>query len=309
MKVSIIGLGMVGKEVLHYLLHFSGVKEIVVFDLNKEKAQGEIFDFEDTLALQYSHINKKIILGDMSDTKGSNLVIINASSRQGTGVRSDLAAENNELMKTLAKDLKKYNPNALFLITTNPNDNIVESFLHYFETDPKKVIGTGTLLDTMRLQNILAQHFTVANHSLTAFVLGEHGPSAFIAWSLTSLAGLNLEDVINLNGFSSFSKDEVLQKVIDRGIVIYKARHYTDHGIGASTCRIANALLQNENAIYPVSTHLQGQFGVNDISLSLPCIINSDGATKLNIKLTEKEMELFHSSVQIIRNIEKKIVR
>lgn len=306
MKIVIIGLGQVGKEVLHYFIHFGNAVDIVLIDLNKDKAQAELFDFEDTWSLGYPNFYKNITVGDWKDLKGADLIIINVSAPQETSIRSDLLLANDRLCKSLSQEINRFAPEALILITSNPNDNIVMSYLRYSGQNPQKVIGTGTLLDSMRLKNKIALLYRVSRESVGGMVLGEHGPSAMIPWSLITIGGIPLQEWDAKFQTSTDLQDEIFLHVIQRGISIFKVRKYTDHGIGASTVRIAMALLQNESMIFPVSTALEGYEGYSDIAASLPCILNRKGAHKVSVfQLKGKEKEALLKSFQAIQDVEK----
>ncbi len=309
MKVSIIGLGMVGKEVMHYLLHFSSVKEIVVVDLNKEKAQGEIYDFLDTFPLGFVKHRIKIQLGDYQDMEGSDFVVVCSSIPPNAGKvvdRDELAKENAIMVKKIAVEIDKYAKDSMIIITSNPLDSIVYGFNCHLKNIPShKILGTGTLLETIRLKHYLSEFYGVASGELDVLVLGEHGVKCFIAWSLFTVCGVAYKEYEKLNNTKKIDEQIAIKYVVDRAQNIMKARNYTDHGVGACACFLINSIWNDSNEVLPVATLIEdGSYGLDKVVLSTPNLINKKGREKIvQINLTEEEKVAFKEAADKVKTI------
>lgn len=306
MRVGIIGLGMVGKEVLLNLYHFSAVREICVYDLNTVRVCAEIEDFEDTRAVPLGHYAKKLtMVNDYAGISNCNIVIINVSVK-ATGKVSDriaALADNEALMAQIGPEVAKYSPDARIIITSNPVDAMTYFFLKYSHMNPRYVIGSGTILDSSRLTLFLAQHYHVAESNINAWVLGEHGKTSFIPWSLVTIAGMNLPTFQKVTGIAPIDKAAVLQKVIDRGLAIFNARGYTDHGIGACVFHLFNAIMQDTKTIMPVTCAFTGEYGIHDIHMSALTVIGANGVEQiLEVPLSEDELASYHHSASFLKS-------
>ncbi|MGL4525186.1 MAG: malate dehydrogenase [Spirochaetia bacterium] len=306
MRVGIVGMGMVGKEVLLNLYYFSSVQEIIIYDLNQDRVKAEINDFEDTRAVAFGQSNTKLICATgYDDLDDCQFIIINVAAKTDGKMSDRIAAlaDNENLMRLIAPEIAKYSPNAIVLITSNPVDAITYFFLKHSGFNPMKVIGSGTLLDTSRLLLFLAQHYGVHESSIQAWVLGEHGKTSFIPWSLVNIAGAPLPACEQSLGLKPVDKDAILQHVIDRGPEIFNIRGYTDHGIGACVLRIFNAIAQNEATVLPVTCPMQGQYGIKDIHVGSLAILGENGIHHiLETPLTDAEISAYHASANSLKD-------
>ncbi len=305
MRVGIIGLGMVGKEILLNLYYFSGVQEIVVYDLNTERVTAEINDFEDTRAIPLSPHHKKLILAkDYSELSDCSIVIINVSIKtKNMSDRIAILADNEALMKEIGPKVAKYSPNARVIITSNPVDAITYFFQKYSGMDPRHVIGSGTILDSARLSLFLAKHYKVSELAINAWVLGEHGKTSFIPWSLVRIAGMSLSEFEKASGISPINQKETLERVIARGLEIFNTRGYTDHGIGASVFRLFTAIAQDEKAVLPVTCPFTGQYGIKDVHMGALSIVGSEGIEKvLELPLEDSALKAYHESADFLKS-------
>ncbi len=309
MKVSIIGLGMVGKEVMHYLLHFASVREIVVLDLNKERTQGEICDFLDTYSLGFVQHKAKIRLGEYQDMEGSDFVVVCASIPMKVGVvldRDDLAKENAIMVKKLATEIDKYAKDSMVIVTSNPLDSIVYGFNCHLKNIPShKILGTGTLLETARFKQYASELYEVSTNDIDAVVLGEHGTKCFVAWSLFTVCGTPYREYEKLNNTKKIDEEAALNHVINRAQSIMQSRHYTDHGVGACTCYLINAIWDNSNEVIPVASLMEdGSYGLNKVVLSVPTLVGIKGREKIiQISLTEEEKLAFQDAANKVKTI------
>ncbi len=305
MRVGIIGLGMVGKEILLNLYYFSGVQEIIIYDLNKERVTAEINDFEDTRALPLSPHQKKLILAqDYSQLADCSIVIINVGVKvQNMSDRIAVLAGNEALMKEIAPQVAQYSPKARVIITSNPVDAITHFFQKYSGMNAQYVIGAGTILDSARLSFFLAKHYRVSERVINAWVLGEHGKTSFIPWSLVRIAGMSLEEFEKASGIAPIDRQKTLEQVIARGLEIFNVRGYTDHGIGASVFRLFTAITQDEKAILPVTCPFSGQYGIKDIHMGALAIVGSEGIEKvLELPLDESALKAYHESAGFLKS-------
>jgi L-lactate dehydrogenase len=304
MKIGIIGLGMVGKEVLLYMFQFSAAQEIVVYDINKERTQAEIWDLEDSIPLgHFSHYSQMSVANDYSDIKDCDYVFVNASipAKNLTDRRSLLAA-NEKLMKEIGEAVAKYSPKSVVIITSNPVDAMVYYFIQYSGMPYQRVMGSGDVLDTVRLRRYISQHFGVSAFNVTSFVLGEHGNSSFVPWSIARVAGVHVDEFSKMNNLPLLEREKAINFVRQRGLDIYNTRGYTDHGIGASVYSVFTAIAQNEHRIMPVSTLLHGEYGISDLVIGALSVIGKNGVERvIEYPLTDEEIKLYHASADFIR--------
>jgi L-lactate dehydrogenase len=251
--------------------------------------------------------------GDYAETANSELVIITAGAGRKPGQsRIDLVKGNVEIIKSIVPQAVKYSPGAVFLIVSNPVD-ILSYVTYKISGKPSnEIIGSGTLLDTARLVNLLKGLFDVNLRSIYSPVFGEHGETAFPAWSKATIGGVPLEDAFaafnskNVNYKEELSR--IFQEVKDRGKEIIKRKGETSYGIGLSMTRISKAVLKNEKSVLPVSTLLQDYHGVSDVYLSVPAIVGKAGIEKvLKVRFSEEETAAFKHSAEEVKKVIREI--
>ncbi|MDP8216244.1 MAG: L-lactate dehydrogenase [Candidatus Kaelpia imicola] len=305
-KISIIGAGNVGMRYAYALTIKGLAREIVIVDLDKERLSGEVMDLSHT-APYVSPV--EIIGGDYSDTAGSDLVVITAGAKQRAGQsRLELIKANVGLFKKIIPLLMKYTPEAVFLNVTNPVDLL--SYVSYKLSSKlsNEVIGSGTVLDTARFRNLLAHHVGVDTRNVHAYILGEHGDSEFPVWSKAMVGGVLFKDYCLKccrRGEYCNHKEElgkISKEVKNSAYKIIEKKGETSYGIGLALVRITEAILNNENAILPVSSLIQGYLGLKDLYLSLPAVVNGEGLDFiLNIELDQEEQKLLKNSAKVIK--------
>lgn len=307
-KISVIGAGFVGSTTAYALMISGLASEIVIVDINKEKAQGEAMD----LSHGESFVKPvDIISGDYKDTKDSDIVIITAgiSIKQGQ-TRLDIIQKNLEIFKVMIPEIVKYNPNAILLVVSNPVD-ILSYITYKLSGFPKeRVIGSGTVLDTSRLRFGLSRHFDVDIRNIHTYVMGEHGDSEFAAWSLTSIAGMNIQEYCrNLCvECNSSIQEDLLLDVKNAGYKIVQMKGATNYAVALAVRRITEAILRNENSILTVSNLLSGEYGVKDIYMGIPAIVGSGGVKKaLEVPLNTEENNKLYSSFNALNEVIKNI--
>ncbi|WP_411168279.1 L-lactate dehydrogenase [Clostridium sp. MB05] len=301
-KISIIGAGSIGATTAFALLQKEVAREIVINDINQEKALGEVLDL-----MHGSSLNSpcNVILGSLEDTRDSDIIIITAGVAQKTGeTRLDLVDKNYKIFKSFVPTIAKLSPNAILLVVSNPVD-ILAYMTYKLSGFPKnRVIGSGTVLDTTRLRSLLGKYFGIDGRTVQGFVLGEHGDSEFVPWSSLTIGNIPIKD------FSEQLKiewDEATEKVISDDVKnsayeVIKRKGATAFSVAAVLTRIVEAFLKDEKTILTVSTLLNDYLGVNDTYLSVPTIVGKNGVEKvLNIELSKEEEEKFVSSAKIMK--------
>ncbi|MBA7512246.1 L-lactate dehydrogenase [subsurface metagenome] len=306
-KVSIIGCGNVGMRYAYALMLKGGVRQIVLVDLDKKRLEGEVMD----LSHGAPYISPvEIIAGDYSHIKNSDLVVITAGRKQKPDqTRLDLAKDNVELYRKIIPEIVKYASSAILLIVSNPVD--VLSYAAYkFSSKPiEKVIGSGTVLDTARFRFLLSKHCNVDPRNIHAYILGEHGDSEFPVWSRAMIGGVLFKDYCYICKKSATCQhDKELNKVFtevkDSAYEIIERKQETSYGIGLALVRITQAIINDENAILPVSSLVEDYLGINDVYLSLPAVINKEGVREvLQIELNPQEKQAFKNSADAIKKV------
>lgn len=303
-KVVIIGAGMVGSAVLTSLLNLELIAEVVIVDSNMDKARGEALDASHTTSFAYSP-NVHVRAGSYEDCSDSQIIVISAgpSGKPGTKVnRLDLAEINVKVTREIMTSISKYTMDAVIIIVTNPVDIATYVAQKEFSYPSEKIIGTGTLLDTARFRRILALRYLVDTKNVHGYILGEHGDSAFAAWSHVNISGIPVEGLDAMfQKTTPLDYAAIVEEVKTVGFEILQLKGYTNSGIAMSVSRLVKAILLNELSIVPVSTTLQGEYGINDVALSLPCIVTSEGIQRrLEIPLLDLEIEKLRDSAKKI---------
>ena len=282
-KVVIVGLGNVGATTAYSIINQGLCEEIVLIDINKEKAYGEALDMQQSV--YFMNRNIKVKAGDYSDCKDADVVIITASAPmpKDSHDRLQMLAPSIKIIKSIVDSTMASGFNGIFIVVSNPVD--IMSYITWKESGlPKnQVIGSGTTLDSARLSCRLADMYHLDAKSVSAYVCGEHGDSEMVTWSSATIGGKSVEDVLkdNAERTKDATKETLRHAVIEDGWQIFNRKGNTCYGIAAATTAIVKSILFNENRIYPVSVHLDGQYGMNDIFLSVPTIIDKTGAKEI----------------------------
>ena len=307
-KVTIIGAGSVGATVAYTLVATGSVAEIVLIDVNVEKAKGEAMDIRQSTP--YLH-PVKIYAGTYEDAVGSDIVIVTSGVGRKPGQsRIDLTQTNVNILKSIAPQIVKYAPDALYVFVANPVDVLTYVFCKITGVPANRVIGTGTTLDSIRLRTRLSELYSVNQKQVHAYVLGEHGDSSFVAWSTADISGVPLaeyEDTLtdkNVLKVTPYDRAEVEEYVKKSGGQIIAGKGATFYGIAASVKQIVDSIYSSAYTILPVSTVLKGEYGISDVALSTLCAIGNEGVvTTLTPKLSDEEMEKMRNSAEVLKNV------
>ena len=292
-KVVIIGCGNVGMSYAYALLNQrSYVNKLYLIDLDENRVEGEVMDLNHCLAYAPSKIS--INVGHYEDCKDAKIVMIAAGANQKPGeTRTDLIYKNSKIFKDIVNKVMATGFNGIFLVATNPLDVMTYLTFKYSGLPYNQVIGSGTSLDTARLQNIIGKKLCVSPKNVQAYVIGEHGDSEFIPWSNANISLQNIDLLYNHEEL-----DEIENEVKNAAYEIINRKGATYYGIGMALVRITNAILGNENYIIPVSTYDEK----NDIYIGLPAIIGKDGARRrIRLKLNIDEQQKLQHSIDIIK--------
>lgn len=302
-KVMLIGCGMVGMSYAYALLNQNIVDELVLVDVNKEKAIGEAMDLNHGLAFASSSM--KIYAGDYSDAKDTDLIVIAAGVNQKPGEsRIDLLSRNTAVFKSIIDPVIEAGFNGIFLIATNPVDIMSEITLKLSGFSPDKVIGSGTTLDSARLRYLVGEKLKVDPRNIHAYVIGEHGESEFVPWSQAHVSTVSLDELKAKHPERSEDLDmsEIEAEVRNSAQKIIAAKKATYYGIGMALVRITKAIFSDENSILTISSLVDGPYGIKGAYLGLPCIVGREGRVKLlELDLTEEEQKKLEKSAAVIK--------
>ena len=308
-KISVIGAGFVGSA-FAYCLMISGLSsEIVLVDVNFKKAEGEALDLSHGVPFVRPVV---VRAGKMEDIEGSDLVVITAGAAQKPGeTRLDLVSRNAAIFKGLIPEVVKYAPDSIILVVTNPVDIMTYIALKFSGFPKNRVLGSGTALDTARFRYLLSKHCNVSARNVHAYIIGEHGDSEVAVWSLANIAGMRLAEYCPLceKACRPEFREELLDDVRRAAYEVIDRKGATYWAIGLAMTEIVGAILRNENVVMTVSCLLDGYYGVDDVCLSVPAVLNRTGVVHpVLIQLNEEEQEAFRNSARIIKGVLKQLL-
>lgn len=303
-KVAIIGAGFVGAASAYAIALKKICSELVLIDVNADKALGEAADIAHGLPFIGS---MDVYAGDYSCVKDCNVIVVTAGANRKVGeTRLDLAKKNTAIAKNITDNIMKYYNGGVILVVANPVDILTYFIQQWTGLPPGMVLGSGTTLDTIRFRSSLATITGIDCINIHGYVIGEHGDSQVPVWSNTHIAGIEISDYCKANGIllNEDVKMNVLEKIKTGGADIIKRKGATYYGVAVCVATLVDSLMRDSDTIRTVSTVLNGEFGVQDVALSLPTIIGSSGAKKVLIpNLTESELELFLKSAKTCKEV------
>ena len=303
-KVAVIGAGNVGSTTAYTLLSQGLCEEIVLIDINKDKAYAEALDMQHSVFFMNRNITIKA--GEYADCSDADIVVITASAPmpKDSHNRLEMLAPSIRIMTDIVNSVMASGFKGIFLIVSNPVDIMTYLVWKLSGLPASRVIGSGTALDTARLCCQLSSLYDLDCKSVEAFILGEHGDSEFISWESATIGGKYVSDVMrdNADRTRDTTREKLLAETKEAGWQIFNRKGNTCYGIAASTTAIVKSILFNENRILPVSVHLDGQYGLKDVYLSVPTILNAGGAKEIvEIRLTEDEKAALYASADVVR--------
>lgn len=302
-KVVLIGTGMVGMSYAYAMLNQNACDELVLIDVNKERAMGEAMDLNHGLA--FSGARMKIYAGDYKDCANADIVAICAGVAQKPDEsRLALLQRNTEVFRSIVDPVTESGFNGIFLVATNPVDIMTRVTCALSGFNPRRVLGTGTALDTARLRYLLGEYFGVDPRNMHAYVMGEHGDSEFVPWSQAMIATKPVLELCEQAGGRYCDQDleRISTQVRDAAQKIIKAKNATYYGIGMAMVRITKAVLGDESSVLTVSAMLRGEYGQSDVFAGVPCIVGRSGVRRvLSLSLNEEEQRQFQVSCDTLR--------
>ena len=301
-KVSIIGSGNVGIRYAYSLMMAHLARSIVVLDIDKKRTEGEVMDLASCMPF-VSPVD--IAIGDYPDLKHSDIVVITAGAKQKPGQsRLELAKQNVEIYKDIIPKVMAHASDAIFLIVTNPVDVLSYAAYKISQKPWQEVMGSGTVLDSARLKLLLSKHCNIDARNVHAYVLGEHGDSEFPVWSSAMIGGILFKDYCPMCNKcnTKTSLPDMFSEVRNFAYEIIKRKGETSYGIGLALNRITSAILKDENSVLPVSSFVDNYYGVDDVYMSVPAIVNKKGVRELlKLKLEPEEIDNLKKSAKLIK--------
>jgi len=310
-KVTIIGAGSVGSTIAYTLAIGGYVSEIVMIDINEEKALGEALDIRQGIPFCPP---VTIYAGTYRDACDSDIVILTSGLARKPGqTRLDLAQTNVNIVKSIIPQITTYAPDATYIIVSNPVDILTYVWNKRSDIPQNKIIGSGTILDTSRLRARIAEYYTINQQNVHAYVFGEHGDSSFVPWSIANISNVPIDqyhDVVSSseNIYPPLNHEEVEQYMRKSGGHVIRRKGATFYAVSLSVCHICKCLINGMDTTMTVSTMMNGEYGIDDVCLSTLNIIGRNGVNgKLYPPLSPEENELLHKSADCLKDIIKSI--
>lgn len=306
-KAAIIGCGFVGASTAFRLMQTGLFSELVLIDADHKKAEGEAMDLSH--GRPFAH-TMKIYAGNYSNVGDCAIIIITAGTGQRPGEpRTALVGRNVQIFQSIIPRITQQKFEGILLIVSNPVDILTYVTLKLTGYPKERVIGSGTVLDSARFRYLLSEHLNVDSRSVHAMIIGEHGDSELAVWSGANVAGIEINDFCEMRGFYQHQEamDQIYRRVRDSAYQIIEKKGATYYGVAMAVSRICESIIRDEHAVLPVSSLLEGEFGLSNLCISVPVIVGSTGAEKvLEIPLSDRErVELKRSAREIKELIEK----
>ena len=303
-KVAVVGCGFVGSSSAFALMQSGLFSEMVLIDVDRNRAEGEALDIAHGVAFASP---MKIYAGDYSDVSDAAMIVVTAGAAQKPGeTRLDLVNKNVNIFKSIIPEIRKSGFSGILLIVSNPVDVLTYAAIKMSGLPEGHVIGSGCVLDTARLKYMLGEHVDVDPRDVHAYVMGEHGDSEFVAWSSAMVAGVPLNTFCELHGHLEHKAAEarIQDDVKNSAYTIIEKKHATYYGVAMSVKRICTAVMRDEECVLPVSTLMVGEYGLNDLCISLPTIVGRDGVVcRVPVSLDEGEMSELQKSAKALKEV------
>ena len=306
-KITIIGAGKVGSTIAYTLSVMNLAKDIVMIDINHELALGEALDIRQGTPFSS---NCSVYAGDYPDAANSNIVVITSGVARKPGQsRLELAQTNVNIMKSIMPQVTKYAPDAMYIIVSNPVDILTYQWCKRSGLPENHIIGSGTILDTARLKARLSEYYNISQSNVHAYVFGEHGDSSFVPWSLANISNIPVTDFRNkVEGDMSMAPElntaDVEQYIRKSGGRVIARKGATFYAVAVSVCHICKCLLDGMDTTLTVSTMMHGEYGIDDVCLSVLNTVGWEGVhSKLLAPLTEEETGLLKHSADVLKDV------
>lgn len=306
-KVSIIGTGSVGSTIAYTLTVMGLASEIVMIDINNEKALGEALDIRQGTPFCGAC---SIYAGDYRDAVNSDIVIVSSGIARKPGQsRLELAQTNVNITKQIIPEITKYAPDATYIIVSNPVDILTYTFYKMSGLPENRIIGSGTILDTARLRSRLSEYYNINQSNVHAYVFGEHGDSSFIPWSVANISNVPIKEckkLITTPGINTPELDfgEIEQYVRKSGARVIARKGATFYAVSVSVCHICKCLLGGIDTTMTVSTMMHGEYGIENVALSTLNMVGHEGVRgKVNVPMTDEEVRLLRKSADTLKDV------
>ncbi len=306
-KITIIGSGNVGSTIAYSLTLQGLASEIVMIDINNEKVLGEALDIRQGIPFCNPC---SVYAGSYIDAEDSDIVIITSGIARKPGQsRLDLAQTNVDVLKSIIPDITKYAPNAVYLIVSNPVDILTYAMCKLSGVPEHRIIGSGTILDTARLRARLSEFYSISQSNCHAYVMGEHGDSSFVPWSLANISNVPIDECHTSFTNSEkilppINREEVEEYVRKSGSRVIKRKGATFYAVSVSVCHIVKCLLSGIDTTMTVSTMMHGEYGIDDVCLSTLSVVGNNGIrSDVVLPLNDEEVGKLHHSADCLKEI------
>ena len=302
-KVVLMGTGLVGMSMAYSMLNTGGIDELVLVDLDEEKALGEAMDMSH--GLPYSKSSLKVKAGNYDECKDADIVVITAGAAQKPGqTRLELVTINAKIMKSITQSIMATGFDGIIIVASNPVDLMSYVVQRVSKLPTNRVIGTGTILDTARLKFLLGEYLNVSSTNIHAYILGEHGDSSFVPWMNAYIGCKSMMEYIVEMNIDMNEMHKIYKEVQQAAYEIIKRKNATYYGIGLSLNRMISAIFGDENAVLTVSAYQQGEFKQEGLYIGVPAIINRHGISKIMpLYLNNVDQRKFDKSCKTLKEI------
>ncbi len=302
-KVVVVGAGAVGSTFAYSLAQSGLADDIAIVDRNQDLCRGQVLDLSHG---QPFFPTVKISRADARDYRQASLIVLTAGAAQKPGeTRLQLIQKNSQVVESVCSDIVESGSSAVLLVVTNPVDIMTQVAIDCTNWEPGRVMGSGTVLDSARLRYLISMNCGVDVHNVHGYILGEHGDSEFAAWSMTHIAGMQIDEYCPVCGRCqdwNAERNRIEQEVRDSAYHIIGYKGATSFGVGMALVRICAAVLRGEKSVLTVSTSLQGEFGISDSCLSVPSVVSSDGVEKIvEGELPDNEQKQLDRSANVLK--------
>lgn len=302
-KVVLVGTGFVGMSMAYSILNTGGVDELILVDLDEDKAIGEAMDLNH--GAPYTKSSIKITAGNYSDCQDADVVVITAGAAQKPGqTRLELTEINTRIMKGIVESVMSSGFDGIIVVASNPVD--LMSYVAYKVSGlpASRVIGSGTILDTARLRYLMSDYLQISANNIHAYILGEHGDSSFVPWMNTYIGCKSLMEYITERGENLDALNEIYEQVQRAAYEIIERKKATYYGIGLALNRLLQAIFENENAVLTISTLQQGEYGQSGLYIGTPAIVNRNGIKEIvKLRLNNIDQSKFDKSCDTLKEM------
>lgn len=307
-RVAVVGVGNVGATFAYALLLSGYAAEIVLIDSNRAKAEGEAMDLNH--AVPFTHPTR-VWAGDYADCAGAVVTVLAAGANSKPGeTRLDLVERNAAIWRQIVPKVVEHNPGGILLVATNPVDVLTYVAWKLSGLSAKRVIGSGTILDTARFRYLLSQHFGVDARSVHAYIIGEHGDSEVPVWSLANIAGMRLPEFCRAQGVTcdAAAFEKIFHQTRDAAYRIIERKGATYYAVAAGLMRITQAILRNQRSVLSISSLVENYYNLDDVCFSLPTVVDRGGVESvLRLELSPEEVEKLRHSADVLASTIRKL--